>query len=493
MTGAHIPVTPPNRSGSCRNRAPAQVLRRSARTSTARFGRLRWNFVDGGLGGAVGLGGVGGAAFGRDSAAWNAGVLFGPGASVRLVVRVLVTFHGSLLPSARSRDCPEENVGLSWGDRHQPLRERAAALTVRGPSPTIALPGGRTLRGALGGEGLTAHPRPVRAPVLPPPLQDRCGRPHTYLRLSVTGRCNLRCSYCMPRGDLAVAGRDESLTFPEMGRLARLFAGLGVTKVRLTGGEPLTRPGLPDLLAHLASVPGIETLALTTNGVLLRELAGPLKRAGLTRLNVSLDTLNPRRFEAITGSDGLALVLSGIEAALAEGFPLKLNTVVIEGVNDDELLSFVELARDLPLQVRFIELMPFGPHGPSVARGLPTAEVQRRIGEHHRLEPEPDPGKVGSAKTFHIAGFAGSVGFISPLTEPFCEGCGRLRITPDGKLKSCLFRAPSVDLLQGMRSGRSDAELVAQVRAALAEKAPSHQDLLPGTGAEHRRMHEIGG
>ncbi len=301
------------------------------------------------------------------------------------------------------------------------------------------------------------------------PLTDLFGRAHTYLRISVTERCNLRCAYCHPDRTRA-AGQADTLTFDEIATLARVFASLGVTKVRVTGGEPLLRPGTVQLIEALRRIEGLRTVALTTNGVLLAVHVHALKAAGLTNLNVSLDSLKPDRFERITLRDAHKEVLAGIDAALQAGFaPLKLNVVVLAGVNDDELLDFVELARDRSFAVRFIERMPFACSDRlRSARLVPYVAMRRRIEERYRLIPAGTPAQV--AKEFRIDGFTGTVGFITSMSHRFCGGCNRMRLRADGALMRCLFMPPTVNLGAALRAGASEAELAALMRSELRRK-----------------------
>ncbi len=339
------------------------------------------------------------------------------------------------------------------------------------------------------------------------PLIDTFGRMHTYLRISVTDRCNLRCVYCQPGPSSRTGGvdawpqritlqpREAVLTFDEIERVGRLFARLGVTKIRITGGEPLVRRDLPLLIARLARIPGIETLGMTTNGVVLARHARRLKDAGLTHLNVSLDTLRPERFLHIALRPHLPDVLDGIEAALAAGFsPLKLNVVVMEEVNGDELLDFVEFVRCRPINVRFIEYMPFESNRWNTGSFLSFVKMTERIGKRHELIPiDPRPETSAVAREFRIHGWRGTVGFIASMSENFCDTCNRLRLRANGSLKSCLFHPPEVNLRQALRSGASDAMLEEMIRAAVQEKPAGHAPVEELLVAGNRTMIEIGG
>jgi cyclic pyranopterin phosphate synthase len=337
--------------------------------------------------------------------------------------------------------------------------------------------------------GLRDHPSSLA------PLVDRFGRRHTYLRVSVTDRCNLRCGYCMPAEGIAVRPRKEILDFEEIARVVGLLARMGVNKVRLTGGEPTVRRGLEKLIAMLAAVPGIETVAMTTNGLTLAREADALRRTGLDALNVSLDTLRPDRFERIARRPGLEDVLRGIDAALAAGFaPLKVNMVVMGGVNDDELCDFVELARDRPIEVRFIEYMPFAGNEWEAARLVSYREMIARVRERHELIPATGPGDPNAvARDWRVPGFAGGVGFITSMTDDFCAGCNRLRLLADGSLKSCLFYPPEDNLRGAMRRGAGDGELEAIVRGVIGRKKAGHAALEKLAALPNNSMIEIGG
>ena len=324
------------------------------------------------------------------------------------------------------------------------------------------------------------------------PLQDRFGRHHNYLRISLTDRCNLRCTYCMPQGPIAWAARESLLTAGELQRIAALFVRLGVDKIRLTGGEPTLRPDLAEITSGLAAMPGLRNLVMTTNGLTLERDAGMLREAGMAGLTVSLDTLRPDRFTAITRRDHFARVWRGIEAALAVFGALKLNVVMMRNVNDDELLDFVALTRDRPLHVRFIEYMPF--HGTGWNEGglLPYREMKSRIEERYEIVPViGEASAVG--RDFLVPGHAGSLGFVTSMTESFCAGCNRLRLTSDGHVKSCLFSGDEAGLRDALRAGADDAALEAILREALLRKPEAHPPMAELLLADNRRMVEIGG
>jgi len=339
------------------------------------------------------------------------------------------------------------------------------------------------------------------------PLTDRFGREITYLRISVTDRCNLRCHYCMPETPVHVE-RSEVLTFEEIDRLVGVAVELGWRKVRLTGGEPLVRRDLVDLVQRLSrhKQPGpdgrrLHQLVMTTNGILLDRFAGPLARAGLDRVNVSLDTLHSERFRDITRYDKLGQVLAGVEAAVDAGLtPVKINTVLIRGVTDEEAFDFVEMARKSPLDIRFIEYMPFAGNGWSLDKVLPSDELRTLISARYPLEPLDAPPDGGPARTYAAPGWAGRVSFISPITDGgFCARCNRVRLTSEGKLRGCLLNENEIDFRSALRSGASDDDLAALFRHAIRikpEEHPFHEQIRQGVGAgpvDGRGMHRIGG
>ena len=303
-------------------------------------------------------------------------------------------------------------------------------------------------------------------------LSDSFQRPINYLRISVTDRCNLRCFYCMPEKGVPLLPRAHLLTYEEIARVAGAAVGLGITKIRLTGGEPLVRAGLVDLVSMLSRIDGLDDLSLTTNGLLLADITPALKRAGLKRVNVSLDTFNPQRFRRITGGEGLEAVLKGIEVAKEAGLnPVKVNTVLLPGVNDDELLAFGQRSME-GWHVRFIELMPFGQ-----AQALPTLSVSRVAA---RLEEAfgpligvPNRGG-GPARYFRLPGARGTIGFISPLSQHFCFACNRLRLTAEGRLRLCLLHETEVDLRAPLRERASAEELRGIIQKAVARKPLRH-------------------
>lgn len=326
-------------------------------------------------------------------------------------------------------------------------------------------------------------------------MKDQHGRKIDYLRLSVTDRCNLRCRYCMPEEGVPYKAHHSMMTYEEIERLLRLLVELGLQRVRITGGEPLLRRGLVPFIGHISSLPGLNDLALSTNGTLLGEMAADLMAAGVSRVNVSLDTLNPAKFADLTRRDGLDQVLRGIDTALEVGFsPVKLNCVVIQGFNDDELGTFAELTRERPLHVRFIELMPLGGSYPwSADRFLTAGEIRQRFETGPGpLEPALVPG-AGPAKYLRLPGAVGTIGFISAMSEHFCGGCNRIRLSADGKINPCLGALTAIDILGRLRAGATDDELREDLAAAIRMKPAEHQMNRPGSEAGGRRMSAIGG
>jgi len=325
-------------------------------------------------------------------------------------------------------------------------------------------------------------------------LTDTFGRPHSYLRISLTERCNLRCQYCMPAEGVTLQPRERILTFEEIERIARLFAAEGVDKIRLTGGEPLVRKNVEDLVDRLGRIEGVRTLAMTTNGLLLPKKLDRLRAGGINLLNISLDTLQEERFDRITRRTGLPTVLQAIELAIEAGYdPVKVNCVVMRGFNDDEVADFVEFTRDRPVEVRFIEYMPFTGNGWNDSTFVPYTEVLGTIeAVHPKLERRSD-GPNDTSKTYAVPGYRGSVGFITSMSEHFCGSCNRLRITADGNLKVCLFGNAEVSLRDRMRGGASDDELRHLVAAAVGRKKAAHAGMYEIASSENRPMILIGG
>jgi molybdenum cofactor biosynthesis protein A len=329
---------------------------------------------------------------------------------------------------------------------------------------------------------------------VPDILTDGFGRRHTYLRISLTERCNLRCQYCMPEEGVALSPRDHILTFEEIERLARLFVRLGVDKIRLTGGEPLVRKNVEDLVSRIGSIPGLRTLALTTNGLLLPRKLPALKSAGVNLLNISLDTLQKDRFERITRRSGFETVLEAISIALDHGYnPVKVNCVVMRGVNDDEVTDFVAMTEDRPIEVRFIEYMPFAGNGWDDTHFIPYTEMLERIRQRFPQLERLEDGPNDTSKTFQVPGFRGRAGFITSMSEHFCSTCNRLRLTADGSLKVCLFGNAEVSLRDAMRSGATDEELAEVLQAAVLRKKAAHAGMHDLAVLENRPMILIGG
>jgi cyclic pyranopterin phosphate synthase len=327
------------------------------------------------------------------------------------------------------------------------------------------------------------------------PLTDSWGREIRSVRVSVTDRCNFRCRYCMPAEGLPWLPKPEVLTFEEIHRLVRLMAEMGVREVRLTGGEPLVRRDLAELVERLAETPGVEDLSLTTNGVLLDRLAGPLVAAGLRRLNVSLDSLSHTRFAEITRRDALDRVLKGLE--VAESFPqlrpIKINSVAIRGFSEAEVPALAALARRKPYVVRFLEFMPLDADERWDAdKVLSGAEIRAIVEERWPLVELP-AGPSSTSRRFGFADGAGEIGFISPVTEPFCSSCDRIRLTADGRLRTCLFSRREWDLRDALRGGAPDRELHELIREAVAHKELKHRVNEPGFVRASRTMSQIGG
>ena len=303
-------------------------------------------------------------------------------------------------------------------------------------------------------------------------LLDRYRRIINYLRISITDRCNLRCRYCQDE-ELRLLPHSQILTYEEILRVVKVFTSNGIRKVRLTGGEPLVRRGVVDFVGKLTQIKGLEDISLTTNGVLLREFAAPLKEAGLRRVNVSLDTLRRERFAYITRRDYFNAVWEGIEEALKVGLsPVKVNVVVIRGFNDDEIEDFARLSIEHPLGVRFIEFMPFGGEWDE-RKVVPTSEIKERLRALGDLVPLPRTEYDGPARRYRIRGSRGEVGFISPMSAHFCKFCNRLRLTPEGKIRTCLFSDEEVDLRQLLRSGAENEAIEGALKEALKRKPES--------------------
>ena len=325
-------------------------------------------------------------------------------------------------------------------------------------------------------------------------LVDTFGRVHTDLRISVTDRCNLRCTYCMADEAQTFLARDELLTFDEIERVARVARSLGVTAVRLTGGEPLMRAGLVDLVARLGAL-GFDDLALTTNGTALARSAPALAAAGLDRVNVSCDSLRPERFAAIRRHGELGRVLAAMDAAEVAGLcPVKVNVVLQKGVNDDEILDFAAFARATHREVRFIEFMPLEEDrlwSPEIV--VPLSEIVARIGRVLPLVELPPREASETARRYTFADGVGEIGIIAPVSQAFCGACSRVRLTSDGKIRTCLFSQVEHDLYGSFRAGASDAELSAYILRTVQGKEARHHIGEPGFEKPSRNMVHIGG
>lgn len=326
-------------------------------------------------------------------------------------------------------------------------------------------------------------------------LVDTFGRVVTNLRISVTDRCNYRCVYCMPEEGMQWLERHNLLSYEEITRLVRIFAALGVRRIRLTGGEPLMRKELWRLITMLKTIPGIKDIALTTNGYFLKDQAADLAAAGLDRINVSLDALDSQLFAGIARRDYFERTWDGIEEAERVGLrPIKLNVVLIRGVNDGEILKFAELARTRPFVVRFIEFMPIGKDdGWTVEKVVPTQEVLSIINARYPLIPAPSENGKVPAERFVFRDGHGELGFISSVTQPFCSDCDRVRVTSDGKFRTCLFSLAETDLRQMLRTGAPDQEIARVLVDAVRKKEEGHLINRPGFVRPERTMSQIGG
>ncbi len=326
-------------------------------------------------------------------------------------------------------------------------------------------------------------------------LLDGFNRSITYLRVSVTDKCNLRCIYCMPEEGLPWLRRDEILTYEEIAEVVRAAASVGVRAIRLTGGEPLARRDLSRLVGAISTIPGIEDIALSTNGLLLAQQVPHLVAAGLCRVNVSLDTLRAERFQAIARRPGLDAVLAGIDAAIDAGLrPLKINCVVMRGRNDDELLDFADLTRRRPVFVRFIEVMPVHDNLELQRDAYVSAdEILDRLGQTGELLPVVPPFGNGPARYFAFPGAAGAIGVISPLSHDYCERCNRVRLSADGHLRLCLFGDRGIDLRTPVRSGATTQEIATLLQSAMLIKPERHHLRMAEAASFMRAFSEIGG
>ena len=309
-------------------------------------------------------------------------------------------------------------------------------------------------------------------------MLDQYKRDLNYLRVSITDRCNLRCIYCMPKEGLSLLGHDDIMRYEEIHRIIRVAVDRGIRKIRITGGEPLTRRGVIDFISSLKKIADLEDISLTTNGTLLENCSGSLYNAGVKRINISLDSLNPQKYASITRGGELNAVLRGIEAVHRTGFsPIKINIVAIKGFNDDEILDFAKLSIVKPYQIRFIEMMTIGhtdldQNGKYLSNEIIKAMIHQKYqlesieGENRRMD--------GPARMYRIIGAAGEIGFISPVSHQFCQSCNRLRLTANGHLRSCLLADEETDLMSAMRNGCDDAHLAKLIREAIAQKPMQH-------------------
>jgi GTP 3',8-cyclase len=346
----------------------------------------------------------------------------------------------------------------------------------------------------LPGPGSPAAGPARRTGPLPGRLVDSFGRLHNNLRISITDRCNFRCVYCMPE-EMEFYPKEHILSFEEIVRLSRIAIRLGVDKIRLTGGEPLVRRDLPDLVRALHGLEGLRDLSLTTNGARLAALAQPLWDAGLRRINVSLDTLDPDRFAELTRRRMLDQVLSGLTAAARVGFsPVKVNAVAIRGYIDGELLDFAELARETGYQIRFIEFMPLdGDDAWNRDKVLTEQEILDTIGSRYPLERISAPGSTDPATRYRFADGRGEIGIIPTVSNPFCASCNRIRLTADGKLRHCLFAVEETDLKHPLRAGASDDDLGWLFVDCVQAKWPGHLINQDAFEKPVRNMSQIGG
>ncbi|WP_088227952.1 GTP 3',8-cyclase MoaA [Desulfosporosinus sp. FKB] len=323
-------------------------------------------------------------------------------------------------------------------------------------------------------------------------MQDQFQRQIDYLRISVTDRCNLRCKYCMPSQGVAWMPHEDILTFEEILRLMRLSTQLGFHRFRITGGEPLVRRGILEFLSKGSQIPGVDDLMLTTNGMLLSEMAFDLKAAGVRRVNISLDTMNPERFAEITRGGDVSKVIQGIFRSLEAGLkPVKVNVVVVRDFNTQDLPGFLTLAKQYPIHIRFIELMPIGSSSERRSDFVPIQEMKELLGIKQYV-PSKEILGGGPAEYFQLRDFKGSIGFISALSRHFCSTCNRIRLTPDGKLRPCLHSKLEIDLREALRNGSSDQDLLDIVAQAVWRKPSEHhmnEEALQG----QRIMSQIGG
>jgi len=340
--------------------------------------------------------------------------------------------------------------------------------------------------------------RRLRQPsgVVSPPLDDTFGRTHRSLRLSITDRCNLRCRYCMPAAGLEWLPRASVASDDELIRLASVLVAMGITDIRVTGGEPLVRAGVVDIVSRVKGLPGVREVSMTTNGVYLDDHIDALVAAGLDRLNISVDSLDPERFAAITRRADLDRVLAGLEACerYPEIGPIKVNAVVLRGLSEPDVLPLAELARDRPYVVRFIETMPLdADRAWSADQVIPGEELREMIGVRWPLRELPRARPSAPGRRWRFVDGCGELEFVSSVTEPFCAACDRLRLTADGRLRTCLFATEETDLLGPLRAGATDDDISELIRAAVRAKGSGHGIGRPGWEYSGRPMSRIGG
>lgn len=323
-------------------------------------------------------------------------------------------------------------------------------------------------------------------------LTDSFGRKINYLRLSVTDRCNMRCIYCMPAEGVRLLGHNDILSYEELLLIAEAAVANGIEKIRITGGEPLVRKGILPFLEKLAAIPGLQQLVLTTNALNLAEMAADLRRAGVQRLNISLDSLRPETFAAVTRGADLHQVLAGIDAAELAGFRVKLNMVVMRGVNDNEILDFVAMTLNRGVTVRFIEYMPAIREAGWEAKVLPGSEILQQVASCYEYDEQPRDGLAGPASSYRIKGAAGGFGIITPVSGHFCAECNRIRVTSSGKVRSCLFSDDSLDLRPLLAKG-DRAGVAAVLRAVVTCKPRNHTLKAADSGYTSFAMAAIGG
>jgi len=371
-------------------------------------------------------------------------------------------------------------AGNGWASRLERSRRRKSTLFRLRLHPSIRIQAFLFYAMIVGHKVMTLH--------------DKFGRQITDLRISITDRCNFRCVYCRSADPENYRDHDEILSWPELDRLARIFLGLGIRKVRITGGEPLVREGVEDYIARLHSL-GVEDLSMTTNGHLLAERCERLIQAGLRRINISLDSLDRAKFEKITRTKSFATVMGGIDAAQNSRLaPAKINAVLVRGINDDEVEAFAGFARERGVIMRFIEFMPLDADR-HWNRGLvvPAVEIHRRIHARWPLQQIPHERSETARKYRFADGAPGEIGLIAPVTQPFCGHCSRIRLTADGKLRTCLFSKEDHDLRALLREGASDEDMVTYIRSVVMEKEEGHRINAPDFVPPSRTMVFIGG